>query len=354
MRTYMGCLVTLLVSCVALGQTEHLKSAYQEPPAGWSIVENHLVPMPEPYSDESRDISFCYGFSIATLINQMLYKMHGPSYQPVSMLDLSVHGTGMTISDLDNEEQMQPTPSFNDLGNPYRVSVYASLKKQVAAESCAPFDRLNILRSSNPTRSEDFKKLVMTLASPYIDQAQQTSVDFSKIAAQVLAMEPQLNASPSEIENLLRTSKVDSSESLMSLLGKIVVPQKCIENRIQLPAFQVAYVKFNPSNINTFKDYLIRTLNRDRPLDWGFCISQDCQAQHSLVISGWRKVCSNTAMNCFYQFLLRDSGDQVAEEPGDYWVDLSTMERKQSIMIKNYNSLVERGMAPNMVTNLEY
>ncbi len=93
-------------------------------------------------------------------------------------------------------------------------------------------------------------------------------------------------------------------------------------------------------------------LNKNRALGWEFCINASCDQQHVLVVSGWRKICH--ANNCREQFLLRDSGGQVATNSGDYWVDDLDILKKVDLMLGQYEALSAKGMLPNLVMNLEF
>lgn len=345
-----GLLVTIFVSASAWGKT-YLASPVQTTNAGWNQVEGYNVIMPPTYSMESQDISFCYGFAAATLINQMLYTTNPSHYQPISMLDLAINGLGMGLEDIALGENMHPTPQLNDFGNAYRVLVYGTLKKSIASEACMPFDRLNLLKSSNPKRSDDFKSFMMALV-PAFSKKPEIKLSTNQVAETLLLLEPQLGNSKEMLEEILNQSKVESFEDLTSVMGKILIPSACKSQRLQIPSAQVAHFKIVPENRTQFLPSLKAILNQGRPLAWEFCINSSCDQQHVLVVSAWRKICKADA--CREQFLLRDSGDQVAPTPGDYWVDGADMVIKKDVMLNQYQSLLSKDMVPNMIMNLEY
>lgn len=337
----------------AFGQVGYLASPIQTISLNWKKLEGHTVLMPTPYGDESRNINFCYGFSAATLINQMRYVKSPQNYQPISLLDLSTNGLGMGIIEMGMGENMEPKPVFDDLGNFYRVLIYGSLKRRVALESCLPFDRLNILKSSNPKRSDDFKNFLLTLASSFSNDPNIT-MDRSSAADKILTLEPKLGLSKMEIEDKLTKAKVQSFEDLLSLMAKILVPDNCIKERVEIPEYTVTQIKLNSLNRPHISKYFIDILNRNRPLSWAFCINSACDQQHVLLVTGWRKICGSESNECRLQFLLRDSGTQVFVTAGDYWVDESAIHKKMDVMLGNYEVLKSKNMLPDMIANLDY
>jgi len=316
----------------------------------------HVVTMPPPYSSESREISFCYAFAAATLIDQMLFESNHSSskYEPVSMLDLAVNGMGMTEADISHGREMKTRPTFDDLGNKYRVLIYAKLKQQLAKESCAPFQRLKILRSSNPSRDADFKALANPIAAYNKKRKQNLPVDESVVADQILAWDPNLNIAKSQIQTSLKNNPMASYNDFLSFLASIVVPDNCHNSGVSLPNFEVAMVKVDSNNRFQIPAYLISTLNRDRPLIWEFCLNDTCTTRHVLVIFGWRNACDQDKKICQFQFLLRDSGREITDHPGDTWVNESFISRKLDLMFKNYESLAAKNIIPILILNLEY
>ncbi len=353
MRFKSICVLTIFVSLSAFGQKAYLASPTQNLSGDWVKAEGHAVEMPKSYSNESQDISFCYGFSAASLINQMLFLKNSQSYEPISMLDLSVNGLGMGVAEMLMGESMEPKPTFDDLGNFYRVLIYGKLKKQVAHESCMPFDRLNFLKSSNPKRSDSFQNFSLSLALPFsIDPTK--IISKSSAADQILTLEPKLGLTKTEVEEILSNAKVQSFEDVLSLMAKMVVPKKCVNERVKIPEFNVAQIKVNSSNRSLISNYFIETLNRNRPLSWAFCINLNCDQQHVLLITGWRKICKDSSKECHLQFLLRDSGTQVFNSPGDFWVNEIEIHKKIDIMLGNYEMLKSKNILPDMIANLEY
>ncbi|HPI41271.1 MAG TPA: hypothetical protein PLJ21_10745 [Pseudobdellovibrionaceae bacterium] len=349
---YLGILVVFFTISV-FGQVNYLASPIQKLSLDWKKLEGHSTPMPTPYSEESQNINFCYGFSAATLINQMLYVKKAEAYQPISLLDLSTNGLGMGIIEMGLGENMEPKPVFDDLGNFYRVLIYGSLKRRVALESCLPFDRLNILKSSNPKRTDDIKNFLQLLASPFSNDPSIT-MDISSAADKILTLEPKLGLSKMDIEDKLAKAKVQSFDDLLSLMAKILVPNNCIKERVEIPEYTVTQIKLNFLNRPHISKYFMDILNRNRPLSWAFCINSVCDQQHVLLIAGWRKICGIDSNECRLQFLLRDSGTQVFATAGDYWVDESVIHKKMDVMLGNYEELKSKNMLPDMIANLEY
>ena len=76
---------------------------------------------------------------------------------------------------------------------------------------------------------------------------------------------------------------------LQNILREIVVPQTCAPR--PLPPFQIAITIRVPGDLEQLSDYFVATINRDRPVGWGFCAGDMCQALHSVIVFGWRKIC---------------------------------------------------------------
>lgn len=340
----------------SLAHSNYLESPNQDIPLAWETNQKHIILMPGHYSEESRDINFCYAFTGATLINQMLYTINQPErFKPVSVMDLAVFGLGLGLEHLSLGEGIQTRPIFDDLGNEYRTLIYASLKKKLALEVCAPFDRLKILQSSNPKRDEDLMEFISILKAVFSEKESDSMMSFKKGSEQILSWEPRLGSLPVQIERALAENSFSLMEDVQRILGQVVVPDQCHKQGINLPSFEVTVAKFDPSNKNDVIPHIIRTIERDRPVSFPFCIDETtCKTQHVLVIFGWREICNSTSQNCQKQFLMRDSGIQVSERPGDYWVDESMITHKIEVVTNMFSELSSKEMAPNRILNLEY
>jgi len=190
---------------------------------------------------------------------------------------------------------------------------------------------------------------------PAFDAKKENKIpNYNAVADEILTWEPNLKSSKEQVVEVLKNNPMTSFTDFQKILGGIVVPKTCKENAILLPEFQVSLLKIDSFNKSQIPDYFISTINKERPLGWEFCINDTCEAQHVLVVFGWRKLCSPDMKSCRIQFLLRDSGIEVSDHPGDYWVDKAMVDQKIDLMFKNYDSLSKAGILPNRIINLEY
>lgn len=211
-----------------------------------------------------------------------------------------------------------------------------------------------MLQSSNPNRYDDFSA-IFPILKPIPEAASLGLLpNYSLIADNILKWEPKLITKKEQILSALEDYERLSREHLGTFLGGIFVPESCRKEAIPLPEFEVNRFVINLQNryliYNTFK----YQISRNRPLSWPFCINDTCQSQHVLVVFGTRKICSKVSNNCQRQFLLRDSGTELRNKPGDYWIDEAFIEKKLDLMFNNYQELSDTGLLPDTILNLEY
>lgn len=321
-----------------------------------STGQYEIVDMPRVRSQDS--LGLCYSFTAATLIDRQTCVDKGiscstmPDELRVSPLDMARYGkvppNGMAREDRENYSGIEESGKLDlTLKNALRAG------GAIASEACAPFYQI-VANNPDPVRREEIEKNFWKRLKHLYEQSKlRPGCTECEIETATAIEEFRKDfALKSSNEEILRAFAQDS---FAKFLDKALIAEDCgfmglaeINPKYNVQVFPSSDLPANTADKfeKSYKDMVnqIKTVLKDKkvPLGLNFCAQQgaltvksmkECSPSqdetssvtgfgHSVVISGYRRVCKNGDKDCYDALKVENSwGQQWQDENNDGWVD---------------------------------
>lgn len=287
-----------------------------------------LIPNMPAYKTQD-DIGDCKAFSLATIVQKYTcdkWKSDIPDCKnPPS--DSSISYMGMmayTNQAPDQANTFQP----NQISGRSMNEVIDDLSKsgnKLIIDSCKPFDALvNTFSLNGKSGLEKRDKFFAYLRKTYEAKRNKTEADIADCPECIA----EINKDSGLNVNLTNLKKALTKDTYDKFLYSLFFDECKMENfpsGFSAAAFPLDSMNVKPTDI---KNQIVKGLNQGRPVLFpALCVSQnkgdECTQGHSLVISGYKKVCAaGSTTQCKDVFKLHNSwGAEWQKMNNDGWVD---------------------------------
>lgn len=299
------------------------KTVYEEVKGSKVIIPN----MPAYKTQD--ELGECRAFSLATLVQKYTCDKwksdipdckNPPSDSSISYFGMLVYtnqSVGQSGTFQPNQENAK---SMRDI-----IDDLSKSGNKLILDSCKPFDALvNNFSTSGQAGLDKRDKFFANLKKIYESKKSKTEADVADCPECIA----EINKSSGLNVNLLNLKKALTKDTYDNFLYSLFFDGCKMEN---FPSgFRAAGYPLDSMNvtITDLKGQIVKGLNQGRPVMFpSLCVSQnagdDCKLSHSLVISGYKKVCeSGSTTKCKDVLKLHNSwGAEWQKMNNDGWVD---------------------------------
>lgn len=279
------------------------------------------------------DIGDCKAFSLATVVQQYTcdkWKSDIPDCKnPPADSAISYMGMMAYTNQIPGQENTLQPNQGNGRGMAEIIDDLSKSGNRLILDSCKPFDTLvNNFSLNGKNGLEKRDKFFNYLKKMYDVRKSKTEADIADCPECIA----EINKDSGLNVNLVNLKKALSKETYDKFLYSLFFEGCKMENfpsGFRAASFPLDSMNVTPSEV---KAQIIKGLKQARPVLFpSLCVSQDkgdeCKSGHSVVISGYKKVCqSGSVTNCKDVLKLHNSwGSEWQRMNNDGWVDADAL-----------------------------
>lgn len=315
-------------------KTDNISLAGTKPKIIYEEVPNSKISIPNMPAYKTQDeLGECRAFSLATLVQKYTcdkWKSDIPDCKnPPSDSAISYFGMlAYTNQSIEQSGTFQPNQlkakSMNEI-----INDLSNSGNRLILDSCRPFDSLvNSFSTSGQSGIEKRDKFFAYLKQMYENKKNKTEADIAD-CPECLA---EINKDSGLNVNLLNLKKALTKDTYDKFLYALFFGGCKMEDfptGFSAAAYPLDSMNVTPTDV---KNQIVKGLKQGRPVLFSsLCLSQDqgddCKLTHSLVISGYKKVCEpGNATKCKDVLKVHNSwGAEWQKMNNDGWVDADVL-----------------------------